>query len=275
MHYLLYQSAIDNQHSLLASFERGANQIIKEARGRWIEYAPTNADIPLTLGIDGSFNTIKYQGIELWAATSLAVGPDGSIKINAEPEIGFERNPDPQGTMQRLELDVCKKATGIANLVLMDGSLVATLAAEGADQNVTGLAKQSSDRIVFVSKTSNGNTEFESMGSQAGDIYYYNKASTKMGFSKIRKMRTDSGCTISSTYVRLAESAPLVHIEMFGSVTESDVHELIDKLYGQSVRGYPHALRSAHEQCTVALDDIKKIETIVGTSNIIGSRDVL
>ena len=50
----------------------------KRQRHGWIEYSPNKVDSKI-IGIDASYNSIKYQGLDLWVVTAVAVGADNSV----------------------------------------------------------------------------------------------------------------------------------------------------------------------------------------------------
>ncbi|MGI0004402.1 MAG: hypothetical protein ACREAX_03795, partial [Candidatus Nitrosotenuis sp.] len=62
----VYREAIKNRENLM-SILRGPKfeQIIERARQNWVEYKPKKQDAALA-GIDSSFNSTKFQGMELW-----------------------------------------------------------------------------------------------------------------------------------------------------------------------------------------------------------------
>ncbi len=47
-------------------------QIIQKAKQNWIEYFPQKKEAS-TAGIDSSFNSTKFQGMELWVVTAVSV----------------------------------------------------------------------------------------------------------------------------------------------------------------------------------------------------------
>lgn len=271
----IYEYALENRELLLGALDNDIDKILNLARQNWNTFEPTHNDTPKTLGIDGSYNIAQYQGIDLWIATSVASRPDGKPEIVIRPKIGFERDARPREIMHKLEIEACIKSVTKAELILMDGSLLAGLIAGDGEsrKSLIKLVQDNKNQIVFVSKTSDVNHEFDAM---AGDIYYYNKASSECGFSNIvEKKLPNDGLIISSTYIRLAHSAPLIKIEMFGEIKNSDIKELIAKLCEQSIGGYPSALRQAHNLCTITDEDINKIVMIIGAHGIVGSREVL
>lgn len=274
----VYKEAIKNRDNIL-SILKGPKyeQIVERARQKWIAYAPKKQDAVLA-GIDSSFNSTKFQGMELWVVTAVGIKSDGTI-IDDLHRQGLGRvGMDLSRLASEMEVDVCKKAVDSADIVMMDGSLYSQFMTRQAGLTpaiVRVITKR--NNVIFVAKTSNTNVQFSDLGSQAGDIFYYNHATKTPGFSKIfvdREFGRDKA--ISSIYARLSDSTPLIKIEMLGdSHTEDEVKSVLDKLYKTSVGGYPYALKLAHNNCKISGADLTKLVSLYGISNEIGSREVL
>ena len=74
----------------------------------------------------------------------------------------------------------------------------------------------------------------------------------------------------------MAESLPLIKIELLGSGYDNDDFKLIlNKILKNSISGYPYALKLAHNNCKISNKDLAKLVSIHGLSNEIGSREVL
>ena len=260
---------------LEALSERG--DIVDAARRRWRGYEPEDAPPPRTLGVDGSHNSSHYQGVDLWIATSVAARPDGDDEVVIPPQMGLGQNARLPAVMREMEAEACRAAVDRAELVLMDGSLHAALAAdEDSGAELLSIARENPGRVAFVSKTSDVRHEFGDMSPAAGDIYYYNRASQKPGFSEVFvKSAPGGGPPISSTYVRLVAHAPLIKVELLGRATDGDVQDLASGLARQSVGGYPNALKQAHNLCTITREDVGRIEAIIGIHDAVGARAVL
>ncbi len=97
------------------------------------------------------------------------------------------------------------------------------------------------------------------------------------GFSKIfTEKRYGKDKIISSTYVRLSDSTPLIKLEILGDGhTESEVKDILNMLAKTSVGGYPYALKLAHNNCKISSNELAKMVSLLGLSNEIGSREVL
>jgi len=253
-------------------FER----IIKQAKSNWVEFSPTKQDVAAA-GIDSSFNSTKFQGAELWAVTAVSVKSDGEILVDLH-EHGLDSSPELASLASKMEIDACQQSIDNADLVLMDGSLYSqflTRQKSLSDSLVNTITRK--NNVVFISKTSNTKKQFENLGAIAGDIFYYNHATISPGFSKIHEdPKFGSNMIISSVFARLAESLPLIKIELLGSgYADNDFELILNKILKNSVGGYPYALKLAHNNCKISNKDLAKLASIHGLSNEIGSREIL
>ena len=252
------------------------DQIIKKAKANWIDFSPTKQDV-VAAGIDSSFNSTKFQGAELWAVTAVSVKSDGEILVDLH-EHGLDSNPELASLASKMEIHACEESIDKADLVLMDGSLYSqflTRQKSLANSLVNIITKN--NNVVFISKTSNTKRQFEDLEPIAGDIFYYNHATISPGFSKIHEdSKFGNGMIISSVFARLAESLPLIKIELLGSgYTDNDFKLILNKILKNSVGGYPYALKLAHNNCKISGSDLTKLASIHGLSNEIGSRAIL
>jgi NurA-like 5'-3' nuclease len=160
----------------------------------------------------------------------------------------------------------------------MDGSLHSQFMTRQSSLNslvVKTMTKK--NNVIFIAKTSNTKKQFEKLGSLAGDIFYYNHVTVKPGFSKIfveKKYGADK--VISSTFVRLSDSTPIIKLEFLGEqYGDNEIKSVMNKLYKTSVGGYPYALKLAHNNCKISDKELAKMVSLLGLSNEIGSREVL
>ena len=251
-------------------------QIIKQAKSNWVDFSPTKQDVT-SAGIDSSFNSTKFQGAELWAVTAVSAKSDGEILVDLHDH-GLDSNPELASLASKMEIDACIGSIDKTDLVLMDGSLYSqflTRQKSLSSSLVDAITK--TNNVVFISKTSNTKKQFENLGAIAGDIFYYNHATTSPGFSKIREdTKFGNDMVISSVFARLVESLPLIKIELLGSGYDNDDFKLIlNKILKNSVGGYPYALKLAHNNCKISNKDLAKLASIHGLSNEIGSREIL
>ena len=273
----VFKDAIINREKTLSIIKGPEYEnIIQKAKENWIDYKPEKKDI-VSAGIDSSFNSTKFQGAELWAVTAVSIKSDGEIIADLH-DFGLDTNPVLASLASKMEIDACNMSIDSADLVLMDGSLYSqfmTRQASLTESMINAMKKR--NNVVFVSKTSNTRKQFEDLGAIAGDIFYYNHASRTPGFSKIfedKKFGKDK--VITSIFARLADSLPLIKVELFGTgYTNEDFKQVLNKIYKNSISGYPYSLKLAHNNCKISGKDLAKLASIHGLSNEIGSREVL
>jgi len=237
-------------------------QIVKQAKANWINFSPTKQDV-VAAGIDSSFNSTKFQGAELWAVTAVSVKSDGEILVDLH-EHGLDSNPELASLASTMEIDACEESIDKADLVLMDGSLYS--------QFLTRQKSLANSLVNIITKK-----QFEDLEPIAGDIFYYNHATISPGFSKIHEdSKFGNNMIVSSVFARLAESLPLIKIELLGSgYADNDFKLILNKILKNSVSGYPYALKLAHNNCKISGRDLTKLASIHGLSNEIGSRAIL
>jgi len=251
-------------------------QVLQKARNNWVEFTPTKEEV-VTAGIDSSFNNTKFQGIELWATTAVSIKSNGEILVDLHKS-GLGSADDISSVASKMEIEACEKTIDEVDMVLMDGSLHSQLMTRQANLGSTIVRiMKKKDNVVFIAKTSNTKKQFEKLGSLAGDIFYYNHVTNNSGFSKIfveKKYGSDK--IISSTFVRLSDSTPIIKLEFLGDHhDESEIKSIMNKLYKTSVGGYPYALKLAHNNCKISDKELAKMVSLLGLSNEIGSREVL
>jgi NurA-like 5'-3' nuclease len=251
-------------------------QILKKAKENWVPYEPRKEEA-VTAGIDSSFNNTRFQGIELWATTAVAIKANGEVLIDLH-DSGLGSDIDLSRIASRMEIEACEKTVDQVDLVLMDGSLHSQfMTRQSTLDAVVVRAMKKKDNVIFIAKTSNTKKQFESLGSLAGDIFYYNHVTKGPGFSKLfveKKYGQDK--VIASTFVRLSDSTPIIKLEFLGQEhTEDEIKAILNKLYKSSVGGYPYALKIAHNNCKISDKELSKMVSLLGLSNEIGSREVL
>ena len=273
----VFKEAIQNREKTL-SILKGPKyeKIIQKAKENWVEYKPQKQEV-ISAGIDSSFNSTKFQGAELWAVTAVSIKSDCEIIADLH-NFGLDTNPELASMASKMEIEACNMSIDNADLVLMDGALYSQFMTRQA--SLTQLMIESIKKrgnVVFVSKTSNTRKQFEDLGAIAGDIFYYNHATFTPGFSKIfEDSKFGNDKIITSVFARLADSLPLIKVELFGSGhTDNDVIQILNKIYKNSIGGYPYSLKLAHNNCKISGNDLTKLASIHGLSNEIGSREVL
>ncbi len=274
----IYRDAIRKREEVL-SFIKGSNfrQILAEAKSNWIEYYPKKKSITIS-GIDSSFNCIKFQGMELWVVNAVSVKPDGKILADSHDHgIGYT-DTVLSSLASKMEIEVCKISVSKTNFVLMDGSLYSQFMTRQKEltSSIIDIMSQN-ENVIFISKTSNTRMQFMIFGSGASDIFYYNHVTKKPGFSKIFvDKRFGKNKYISSIFVRLSEYTPIIKLELLGGeYTDSDIRSILDRLYNNSINGYPYALKLAHQKCKVSNNDLSKLASLYGLNTETRSREVL
>lgn len=272
----VYKEAVKNRESVLATL-KGPNfdKIVDRARQNWIPYRPKKTEAQLA-GIDSSFNSTKFQGMELWVVTAVSIKSDGTIIFSDHKQGLGKPEEEPSSIASRMEVDACRNTVDLVDYVMMDGSLYSQFMTRqtGLTPIISKIMARKNN-VIFISKTSNTQVQFLDLQPKAGDIFYYNHATMEAGFSKphVEKIR---GKPICSIYARLSDSTPLIKIEMLGDGhTEDEVKGVLDRLYKSSVGGYPYALKLAHNNCKISNADLAKLVSLYGISNEIGSREVL
>jgi len=273
----VYKDAIINREKIL-SILRGPKfeQILQKARENWIEFTPIKEEVSMA-GIDSSFNNTKFQGIELWATTAVSIKSDGEVLVDLH-DSGLGSDTDLSRIASKMEIDACEQTVDKVDLVLMDGSLHSQfMTRQSSLDTLIVKTMKKRNNVIFIAKTSNTKKQFESLGSLAGDIFYYNHITKGPGFSKIFvEKKYGSNKVISSTFVRLSDSTPIIKLELLGNDhDEIEIKSLLNKLYKTSIGGYPYALKLAHNNCKISDKELAKMVSLLGLSNEIGSREVL
>jgi len=273
----VYKDAIINREKML-SILKGPKfeQILQKAKENWVEFTPTKQEV-VTAGIDSSFNNTRFQGIELWATTAVSIKSDGQILVDLH-DSGLGSDIDLSKIASKMEIDACERTVDLVDLVLMDGSLHSQfMTRQSSLDAIVVKTMKKRDNVIFIAKTSNTKKQFENLGSLAGDIFYYNHITNGPGFSKIfveKKYGIDK--VISSTFVRLSDSTPIIKLEFLGGHRDNDeIKSTMNKLYKSSIGGYPYALKLAHNNCKISDKELAKMVSLLGLSNEIGSREVL
>jgi hypothetical protein len=273
----VYKDAIINREKML-SILKGPKfeQILHKAQSNWNDFTPTKEEV-ITAGIDSSFNNTKFQGIELWATTAVSIKSDGDILVDLH-DSGLGSDTDLSRIASKMEIDACEKTVDEVDLVLMDGSLHSQFMTRQSALDAQVVRTMNKKRnVIFIAKTSNTKKQFENLGSLAGDIFYYNHVTNGPGFSEIFVERNyGADKIISSTFVRLSDSTPIIKLEFLGGKHDNDeIKSTMNKLFKTSVGGYPYALKLAHNNCKISDKELGKMVSLLGLSNEIGSREVL
>ena len=274
----VYRDAIKKREEFKSIFKGETfERIVQSAKENWIDYSPQKKDAVIA-GIDSSYNSTKFQGLELWVVTGISIKSDGQIITEGHNQGLSQPSPELDMQASKMEVEACIISVDKADLVALDGSLYSQfLTRQSSLGNSIILAIKKRGNVVFISKTSSARKQFEKLGSVAGDIFYYNHAVRRPGFSKIFVDNSlGPGKIVSYVYARLRDSTPLLKIELFGTgISENEIKLILDRLTKNSVGGYPYALKLAHENCKITNSELTRLVSLYGLANEIGSREVL
>jgi NurA-like 5'-3' nuclease len=250
--------------------------IAQEAAARWTPYRPSPRKCS-SAGVDSSWNKRAYQGLNLYVIDAVAISSTNEVIASdyVDDIADSARNESLESIAMKMEAAVADSAqnSGKADIVCVDGSIVARLNKKAADEALGEAKKYGSS--IFVAKSSESRAQFGPLGSRAGDIYYYNKVSnSSAGYGRPFEVRTPYG-TLFEVYARLRDSTPMLRIELLGEAGERDARKTLDMLCYHSVAGYPYCLKLAHNACKVTNDDIDRVAGIFSLQNEQGARDAL
>jgi hypothetical protein len=247
--------------------------ILVEASSRWVPYEPSQVKCE-SAGVDSSWNKRAFQGLHLYVIDAVAVTSANKI-LAAEWDhdiAGSARAELLESKAIAMEASVAQKAAGKIDIVCVDGSLVSRLLKSAAD-TASETVKRYGDSI-FISKSSESRLQFGTMGSRAGDIYYYGHASKRAGFSV--PVETEfRHAPLFEVYARLRDHTPIIRIEILGEPSKQEMTKILDRLRYHSVAGYPYCLKLAHNTCKISNEDIDRLASIFGLQHEQGARDAL
>lgn len=274
----IYLDALKNKESKVSKIkDSNYGAIISEAHSRWIPYEPAPVKCE-SAGVDSSWNKRAFQGLNLYVVDAVAVtGKNKVLAVEYENEIADSARRDSlESKAMLMEASVTQQAAEKkeTDVICIDGSLVARTG--GKSHSLAIEMAQKYGDAVFISKSSESRAQFGSLGSRAGDIYYYNHAgsSSSAGFSEPMPVKSDFA-KIFEVYARLRDHTPMLRLEVVGNTDMQEMKGLLDKISYHSVSGYPYCLKLAHNNCKVSNEDIDKLVSIFSLQNEQGARDAL
>lgn len=272
----VYLDALKSREQKISKIKDSSYQrILAEASVRWIAYEPSPAKCE-SAGIDSSWNKRAFQGLNLYVVDAVAVTSaneilaarhDCDIAESARQEMLESKAMAMEAAMAQ---EAAKKRE--ADIICIDGSLMSRLTKSTLDM-ASGMIRQY-ESAIFVSKSSESRSQFSSLGSRAGDIYYYGHAGKSAGFSMPIEVQSCNP-RVFETYARLREQTPIVRIEIIGAAGEQEVKRMLDMLRYHSVAGYPYCLKLAHDNCKISNEDIDRLACIFSLQHEQGARDAL
>ncbi len=247
--------------------------ILSEASSRWVPYDPSPEKCE-SAGVDSSWNKRAFQGLYIYAIDAVAVTSANKI-LAAEWDhdiAGSARADFLELRAMSMEASVARKAAGKTDIVCIDGSLLSRLIKETPEAASEMVKKCGS--CIFISKSSESRLQFGSMGSRAGDIYYYGHAGRGAGFSVPLETQFRHG-QLFEVYARLRDHTPMIRIEILGVASKQEITKILNKLRYHSVAGYPHCLKLAHNICKISNEDIDRLASMFSLQHEQGARDAL
>jgi hypothetical protein len=283
-----FEYAVNNREEILSRIEFEEHEsILRKARELWTDYDPSSEGGSARLvGIDSSWNFVPYQGFYIYAVDAVSIQGDGTylvpplIDVNLSTlsvKSGEDYISSPQLALESIGMDYefeqARSCMGKADYILVDGSVLARYydrkrKEESSSFHETAKELMQQEGMLYISKKSFSNT---ALRGGLGDMFYFNRVSTRPGYSSPFTDR--SGVAVS--YLRLAEDAPCIKLEIPGSAGKEEIERLMDLLAGDSVEGYPYVLRLAHERGKISHEEMGKIARLLGLEVEFGGRQVL
>lgn len=265
----------------------GFEETLKRVKNLWVNYKPKPRRSKI-LAIDSGWNHKLYSGFYVYAMKAAAV--DETLKIYysiAEVDM-LSEDPYNAGLTPDLflkyqaeiyEHDIAYKASEIADLVLVDGSLIARLmdinkrSSPRLQTEYMAFVKplKDSEKLAFVSKYSYDKSLFDGV---IGDIYYINHATKEIGYTA-PLITERNGLKFSVFYVRLSEHSSALHVEVPAVIDEEYIRYFIDVLHETAIAGYPFSLRIAHKVASLPDQLMDSICKVAGLTGWIEAREVL
>jgi len=250
--------------------------ILSEAQSRWVPYDPVPEKCE-SAGIDSSWNKRAFQGLNLYVIDAVSVTSTNEILATDHVYDISEsaRQEVLESKAMLMEAQLAQKAPEKKkiDIVCIDGSLVSRLTRSTADAAADMVGR--CEKAIFISKSSESRLQFSSLGSKAGDIYYYGHATkSATGFSRPAQTQLRYA-SVYEVYARLRDHAPMVRIEVVGSTGEQEIKQLLNKMRYHSVAGYPYCLKLAHNNCKITNEDIDRLASIFNLQMEQGARDAL
>jgi NurA-like 5'-3' nuclease len=280
-----YNHALSHRDVILHKLDvTKVNEQLNRAREMWIDYEPRTLESDIA-GIDSSWNLIPYQGYFLYAVDSVSISEDGSLPVPPRFDVNIDTleieednkivyNPRLwlQSLGMKYEYELATESLETKEFVLIDGSVLARYYDKRLKKPMQYFEYASmlmnKRNIIFVAKTSESHIILDGA---VGDMFYFSRATSTSGFSK----PYHESIGVSILYVRLADFAPCLKIEVPGKIDEEEARQVLDILNSRSFNGYPYVLRLAHERCIVTNKDMARLSEMLGLNIETGGRAVL
>ena len=281
----LFLDAIRNKQTKISSLHGdGFRDLLEIASNNWTNFKPIG-NSAFTIGVDSSWNKKSFQGIDFFVIDCIAIGPHNDIsrsKSKWDYGVGNIGGDSLSLRAMQMEIDVAKLILDQKpDVICVDGSIISNLVHNKNNSYLQSVRSLFDDvgetTIVFISKNSTSTNQFKKFGSKAADIYYYSKLGFEPGFSRANfNTHISTTLEVLEIYARLSSYVPLIKIEIVnGSISESEIRSLLNKLYFHSIKGYPYCLKLAHQTCKITNNDVTRLANLYGFKNEFGSRDSL
>ena len=281
----LFLDAIRNKQTKISSLHGdGFRDLLEIASNNWTNFRPIG-NSAFTIGVDSSWNKKSFQGIDFFVIDCIAIGPHNDIsrsKSKWDYGVGNIGGDSLSLRAMQMEIDVAKLILDQKpDVICVDGSIISNLVHNKNNSYLQSVRSLFDDvgetTIVFISKNSTSTNQFKKFGSKAADIYYYSKLGFEPGYSHAKfNTHISTALKVLEIYARLSSYVPLIKIEIVnGSISESEIRSLLNKLYFHSIKGYPCCLKLAHQTCKITNNDVTRLANLYGFKNEFGSRDSL
>ena len=270
----VFLDALKNREAKISKVKDSRfSTILAEASSRWVPYEPSPEKCE-SVGVDSSWNKRAFQGLYLYAIDAVAVTSTNRIlAAKWDQDIaGSARGEFLESKAMAMEASVAQEADGRTGIVCIDGSLISRL--QKCSPEAASEAAKKCQNCIFISKSSENKLQFGSMGSRAGDIYYYGHAGRGAGFS-VPVETQFRHAPLFEVYARLRDHTPMIRIEIVGEASKQEITRILDKLHYHSVAGYPYCLKLAHNICKISNEDIDRLASIFSLQHEQGARDAL
>ncbi len=265
----------------------GFQETLNRAREGWRVYEP-KPERAKVLGVDSGWNYRLYPGFYVYAIKAAAVDESMNLYHPVAEMDMFSEDPYQAGLTpdnflkyqaEMREHDIAYKVLNEADLILVDGSLIARLM-DVSKRSSTSLQTEytayvrpliGNNKLAFVSKYSQDKSLFYGV---LGDVYYINHATTEIGYT-IPHVVERNNIKFSVFYVRLSEDSNTLHVEVPAIVDEDYVRGFINMLQETSIKGYPYVLRVAHKTTSVTDHLMDSLCKTAGLTGWIEAREVL
>jgi len=270
----VFLDALKNREAKISKVKDSKfSTILAEASSRWVPYEPSPEKCE-SAGVDSSWNKRAFQGLYLYVIDAVAVTSTNKIlAAKWDQDIaGSARAEFLESKAMAMEASVAQEADGRTGIVCIDGSLISRL--QKCTPEAAFEVEKKCHNCIFISKSSENKLQFGSMGSRAGDIYYYGHAGRRAGFS-VPVETQFRYAPLFEIYARLRDHTPMIRIEIVSEPSKQEITKILDKLHYHSVAGYPYCLKLAHKICKISNEDIDRLASIFSLQNEQGARDAL